>query len=362
MGSMRHHTVNAGFFAKAPSKHCGYAKGPSKHCGTGVSPVDPHGSEARGETPPRRRCHKRRCHKDIGPVSSYSEKVSKPRRGVTLLELLVILSIFSLMFAILVPSLSGGQNEGMAARCLANLRETGVCTALYMHAQRDRKIIPWYQFPAHDGYSASIFTSCVFGGFKAPKPDPDQERVSDSSLYPAEIRPLNKYVDRTAYGNRIIDFYICPSDRSHSTPVIGEDPDSTEEEALSSWEANGTSYPLNTRWAQGYALPSGNFGLDDFHAAYGTYPTRIAKHMLGGEASEFIMWVEHGFYSATYRAGPTIAGIGGGSQPMRYGWHRKFSAWSVGFADGHAMYGTFDTRQIYGLGGTIWQPNFRHGL
>jgi hypothetical protein len=47
---------------------------------------------------------------------------------------------------------------------------------------------------------------------------------------------------------------------------------------------------------------------------------------------------------------------------MRYGWHRKFSSYSVGFADGHGRYGFFDTRQIFGLGGTIWQPNFRHGL
>ena len=84
--------------------------------------------------------------------------------------------------------------------------------------------------------------------------------------------------------------------------------------------------------------------------------------MSGGEASEFIVWVEQGFYSSTYMAGPTTAGIGSGPAPLRYGWHRKFSTFSVGFADGHARYGFFDTRQIFGLGGTIWQPNYRHGL
>ncbi|MBN2563559.1 MAG: hypothetical protein JXQ75_21785, partial [Phycisphaerae bacterium] len=78
--------------------------------------------------------------------------------------------------------------------------------------------------------------------------------------------------------------------------------------------------------------------------------------------SELIMWCEQGFYSATYRAGPTTDGIGGGAEPQRGGWHRKWSSWSVGFADGHAKYGYFDTRQIFGLGGTIWQPNFQHGL
>ena len=31
---------------------------------------------------------------------------------------------------------------------------------------------------------------------------------------------------------------------------------------------------------------------------------------------------------------------------------------TTGFADGHAAHGYFDTRQVYGLGGSIWQPGF----
>jgi hypothetical protein len=88
------------------------------------------------------------------------------------------------------------------------------------------------------------------------------------------------------------------------------------------------------------------------------YPRRIAKHMVGGEAAEFIMWVEQGFYSSTQNAGPTTDGIGQGPMPQRRGWHRKFSTYVVGFVDGHALYGYMDTRQIYGYGGTIWQPRY----
>lgn len=110
------------------------------------------------------------------------------------------------------------------------------------------------------------------------------------------------------------------------------------------------------RWAQGYALPSGNFSVYDFQAGPDSYSNRLARHLFGGKAGRFILWVEQGFYSATYRAGPTTDGIGGGSGPQRRGWHGKWSFWTVGFFDGHVQYGYFDTRQIYGLGGTIWQP------
>ena len=86
------------------------------------------------------------------------------------------------------------------------------------------------------------------------------------------------------------------------------------------------------------------------------YAQRIAEHMTGGDASRFILWVEQGFYSATYRASPVLPN---GAGPQRVGWHCDFSRWSLGFADGHADNAYYDTRLSYGADGTIWQPNFR---
>jgi len=393
MGGMRHHTANAAFFVKCLSQHCGFAKGLSQHCGTGVSPVSTHGPEARATEGFSAGSNSTAQSPSVAPVGGCGFRAplpqgslrfalgfipsplrgwnpvdkttlryaDRPRRGVTLLELLVIMSVFALLFSILMPVLGETHSEAGVADCLARLRKISTCTAMYMANQQGQAIIPWYQYPPHQGYSVTWFTPWVFGGFKAPNPDPAYGYESDFEKYPAEIRPLNNCAAHSAQGDYIIDLYIDPADQSYSSIIIGQPPEE-EESQVSTWERNGSSYTLNTRWAQGYALPSGNFGLGDFHIELGTYPRRIAKHMLGGEASAFIVWGEQSFYSATYRAGPTIAGIGGGSQPLRYGWHGKFSQWSVGFADGHAVHGFFDTRQIYGLDGTIWQPNYAHGL
>lgn len=281
-----------------------------------------------------------------------------PFYGFTLIELLVVISIISLLISILMPALSKARHEGMKGKCLANLREIVSGTMMYLNDQGDREVIAWYQREPHkksatEFYDVGVRTPWVFGGFKAPRPEAIEEGPSpDSSVYPAEIRPLNKYLAPAARGGDKIPLYVCPGDRSFRTSVIGTPAAGEFEEYLTSWEANGNSYSLNTRFMQGYAGGSGDFSLENLDR----YAERIARHMIGGEASRFVMWMEQGFYSATYRAAPEVS-IGAG--PRRPGWHRRFSRWSMGFADGHAMHEYYDTRLSSQPAGTIWQPNFR---
>ncbi|MEK6644054.1 MAG: prepilin-type N-terminal cleavage/methylation domain-containing protein [Planctomycetota bacterium] len=305
--------------------------------------------------------------------------LSKPL-GFTLIELLIVIAIIALLISILLPVLQAARNEGTKALCVANLKEIMNANSMYDIDNGDSRIIPWYYtkeknlqvLPAWgtaDFFFAQpdTITPWVFGGFRAPRPE-GAFATADSSIYPAQYRPLNKYVDPNAHcdpadendrGKDIIKLYVCPGDRYHSTNMIGNPALYVEEESHPAHESNGNSYTLNTRWLQGFYginFTSQIFNPQGQKDAF----ARIARGTIGGAASRFVQWVELGMYSAAQNSAEkpewSVA------QPQRVGWHRKFSNWSAAFADGHVSHGYFDTRQVYGLGGSIWQPDYYRGL
>ena len=283
-----------------------------------------------------------------------SEHPPSRRNGFSLIELLMVISIIALLLSILMPALGRAREQAKSTVCLAHIRGISQSTVMYLDND-GQNVLRWYIVPVLQAYgSVGVRTPWVFGGFKAPIPNAHRffSGTPDSSLYPAEARPLNRYVDATAQGSVQLNVYKCPGDRTFETAIIGQTgPPPIEEDVYASWEANGNSFSLNTRFMQGYTQPTGVYN----HTAQANiFARRIAPHMIGGKASRFATWVEQGFYSATYMSRETLAAST--ANPQKNGWHREFSKWSIGFADGHARYGYFDTRLSIGPDWTIWQP------
>ncbi|MBX3396889.1 MAG: prepilin-type N-terminal cleavage/methylation domain-containing protein [Phycisphaerae bacterium] len=289
---------------------------------------------------------------------------SRHSAGFTLIELLVVISIIALLLAILLPSLSKARERGKIAYCLSNLKTITLACVGYLGEQEgtNAPYLPWYISPTLPGYTVTVRTPWVFAGIKAPNPESGTFATADSSVYLAEDRPINKYMMPGSISDSDTTNlpFRCPSDRTHKTAIISDPPIFTETDTRSSFEANGNSYTLNTRWAQGYSwFTGGDFTVAQLFGQTGgqSYAKRINKAFVGGSASRFVIVPEQGFYSATYRAGPTVASSL--ATPQRFGWHKEFSKWSLGFADGHAEYQYYDTRVAITPTATIWQPNWK---
>lgn len=280
----------------------------------------------------------------------------------TLIELLVVVAIIALLVSILLPSLSIAREQGKVIKCNANLRSILQFTMMYRQDQPGERML-WYR-QGQDGVvggiypGANLYTPWVFGGSIPVLPHPDPAYTADASLVPTSKRPMTKYVKPNASEREFLDLYVCPSDSTWDTPVIGAAAVVFPEQSdVASWQVNGSSYTLNTRFMQGYAGSGGtpgSFVLDPGEINLRLYSDRIAREMLGSNASRFIMWTEQGCYARFYRAAANLQLSG--AIPLARGWHRQWAKFSNGFADGHAEYGYYDTRVVYGPGWNIWDP------
>lgn len=62
---------------------------------------------------------------------SGSDRAAPIRRGFTLLEILVTLSVISVLIALMLPAIAGGRGAGSSVACQANLRSIGSIQAAY---------------------------------------------------------------------------------------------------------------------------------------------------------------------------------------------------------------------------------------
>lgn len=81
---------------------------------------------------------------DFQEASRLFPAAHAPRRGFSLVELLVVISMIALLIALLLPALSAAREIGRAAVCISNERQVGIAMGLYADAN-----LEWY-IPVYD--------------------------------------------------------------------------------------------------------------------------------------------------------------------------------------------------------------------
>jgi hypothetical protein len=284
---------------------------------------------------------------------------------MTFTELLVSVTIVMALLGVVAPALSGARQSANAAVCVSNLRELGTTTFLYTKDNDpvgkggSHPVLPWHLGFDYPGASYSYASEFIYGGFRTTVNHPDFPD-SDVFVIPTEARPFNKYLAPGRGGRSPLRPYICPSDRSMATPLLGAGgAPPAMETRYASWEANGNSYAINWYWP---------FGVTDtYHNEYWDLPcmtllgTAMLQAKVGGDASEFVLFMEGMMNAYVIDARPPDGSQGQSQlQTLGDGWHAKYSMYCVGFYDGHAEYRFIDTRYTTGSGYDIWpEPDTR---
>jgi prepilin-type N-terminal cleavage/methylation domain-containing protein/prepilin-type processing-associated H-X9-DG protein len=73
---------------------------------------------------------------------STGSHISAPRRGFTLVELLVVIGIIALLLSILLPALNKAREQARMVKCASNMRQIYYAVRMYCDANKGRLPIP----------------------------------------------------------------------------------------------------------------------------------------------------------------------------------------------------------------------------
>ncbi len=162
------------------------------------------------------------------------------RRGFTVLELLVSVSVMSIMLALILPAIGTARESTRRAQCVSHLREIGI--ALHSHHNAHRSLPAGWKFEP-SGESA-------FGWVVPLLPYLEQPGLAQQiQISKATNDPLHEVARQTS-----LDIMLCPSDISEPTFMLFAASDADDDETFVS-----TAIDLPAEPAALHQLPTANY-------------------------------------------------------------------------------------------------------
>jgi prepilin-type N-terminal cleavage/methylation domain-containing protein/prepilin-type processing-associated H-X9-DG protein len=136
-----------------------------------------------------------------GSARALRVHATPPRRGFTLVELLVVIAVIAILASLLLPALSKGKARAQTIDCIDHLRQLQLCWHMYAHDNDN------VMTPNNFVYMVSMGTT------NAPVVGEDQMSWC-RTLAPEDPNPLNAQTSLLFDYNRNPAIYHCPADKS----------------------------------------------------------------------------------------------------------------------------------------------------